>query len=206
MIEQFWFSNSLFPALKLMVVPSSAESDGICGVKFYDPDGRLINEAEIGAPPGVVTQFELLPFLGGLSLESGMHHGQLDVVSHHSTYLHAASDTRAAIISPIDIKSQGVMSMFPVKLGADEYCVTAANFSEIETVVKAKLIIGNRSPEISLTIPPRGTRIFSIQSEFSEIIGDKTGYAYMRLNSGLDARVGYVLWSGVDKNSLGVIF
>lgn len=208
MIERFWFSNTLFPALKLLVAPSSpvVEGDEACGLKFFDPDGRLINEAEIGAPRGVITEFELSPFLGGLSIESGMMHGQLEVASDCSTYLHASSESRAAIIPPLEPRSDGVMTMYPIKLGAEESCVTIANFSQSEAVVKAKLLIGNRSPEIAVTLPPRGTRVFSIQSEFQEVIGDKSGYAYIRLQAGFDVSIGSVLWSGVERNSLGLIF
>lgn len=155
----------------------------------HDCDGLLVNQVGAIFPTGSVGTLELGQFLSGLKLEGGLKHALLSV--EHPEFVRcvcrAQTQSAAAIIGEPLPLSIGKGAFFPVTFCGERKSVVALSNPTTQSVTaKCRLFQGKRTPEFTVSLPPLGSRIYGVESEFSEYLSLDPGYfsqAYLRVTT-----------------------
>lgn len=215
-VSHFWVATFPFFETTLFVAPPLVETTGGATVlSLFDADGGLVNKVSLEVEPGRVGVLELEQFLGECKLESGFRHGHLEVSSPAGTRHLCRLHSRAgAVAYPEATLLTSHRSMFaPVSFGAGlDSVVCLVNRSDVAGVVKVRLILGKRTPECFVEVPPHGARLVSLTAEFGTVSGGALGEAvpgYLRISTKGDPTFGVQILSRVgarDERSEGDAF
>jgi hypothetical protein len=173
-------------------------------VTVYDPDGEVINSVRFAAKGSAVGMIELGPLFGACKMQSGMKFGQVIVrspkyFSHRIRLMNTvcgavlsegrqivSSDRRDVFGSQVFGGGLIGVANFPINLGKGrQSIITLVNRSSEETIVRCRLVLGKRSPEVDCRIPGFGSRVLHLESVFSflvQIPNEKTIQSYLRLS------------------------
>ena len=177
-----WFQTSLF----LCAQPLAGQAGSASGV-LYDADGSVTNEISLSFPAGTVGVCELNQFLGANKLEAGIQHGHLMLKLSEGVRVVARINTNegAAILGPARLASFNHGGFFPIMMCEERRnYVTFVNVNEGPVSLKCRLFAGSRAPECGITVPPRGSRVICIESEFPEfatVPSGKVQQGYIRI-------------------------
>ncbi len=214
--SHFWvatfpfFETTIFIAPAIGVPPSTPTR-----VRLFDADGGLVNDATVEVEPGRVGVFELEQLFGSAKLESGFRHGYLEVESpvgtRHLCRLHNRS---GGVFYPEASELSAARTVFsPVSFASGfDQVVCLVNHSEVPGVVKIRLLVGKRTPETFVEVPPHGARLVSLGAEFGAYIG-AVGHeptpGYVRISAKGEGRLGVQLLQRVqsrDERADGDVF
>lgn len=193
----FWAVAAKGLQQSLLYMPAiDAQPEEALLLSFHDCDGAVVNKAEILFPSARNCLFELEPLMGLLKLESGMRHGLVMLQSQSngrvvSRYHSGQSVTLVPASQTIANLRQGLV---PVNnQGRRETYLALTNCDDVTVEIKAKLLIGKRSPEVSWELPPFASRIINLNSAFTDAIGVEAGQisgrGYVRLSTSAIAGV-----------------
>ena len=191
--KSLWIPGAPLGEASLIVV-SNAERENL-SLKLFDSDGAVANTltVELAKFPAVVS-LEML--VAGIKRDSGFKHGQVQVQHSSSAVVtvHMHSNASAVTLpSPTEL-IPGANFFMPVSFGANKTpLLTLTNGGEQEAVIKLRLFCGNRMPELMVSIPPHGSRVVALGTEFSEYTAfsaDKEVHGYVRLHMKSDGAVG----------------
>ncbi len=193
----FWAVAAKGLQQSLIYTPAlEAEPEEALILSFHDCDGAVVNKAEILFPSARNCLFEIEPFLGLMKLESGMRHGLVIAESQSkgrlvSRYQYGQSVTFVPTEQTIANLRQGLVPLN--NQGKRETYLAITNCDDVAIEIKAKLLIGKRSPEVSWELAPFSSRIVNLNAVFSEAIGDDqsqiSGRGYVRLSTSAIAGV-----------------
>lgn len=142
-------------------------------IKFYDPDGSLVNEVECNFPSSQVGILELGPLMESCKYEAGIKHAQISVYSVNAIKAICRIFARQSATFMGELRAIDTMNraFFPIAIGEGRTSLVAiCNFSKESNAVRLKLFVGKRSPEILVQVPAGGTRLVSLEAEFGEYI------------------------------------
>lgn len=191
-VSNFWIANPpSFSSTLFLSAEDQAATDGrvSTSLDLFDVDGEKINSIEVQFPASEVGVVELEPFAAGLKMQGGIAHGHICVRSPRGTrhLLRQSVGSNVCVYhDPAPVKARE-SAFIPVVLGGRrEHMLVLVNASEEEGQVGCRFYYGNRSPEWTLTIPPRGSRVLSVESEMLASADDRAWekgslQAYLRL-------------------------
>jgi hypothetical protein len=187
----FWVSSYPFFETTLILIPPVQSSSPQCSATLtaYDSDGATINTVQMSFPANETQLVEVEPLMGSCKLECGVKHGHIVVELPYGGGAACRIHTResATMVSEPRIITPSAASFVPLTLGAGRMnFLLCVNRSQKECIVKARLFFGKRSPETSWTLPPFGTRIVLVESEFAPYLGlEKSDQiqAYIRMST-----------------------
>jgi hypothetical protein len=199
-ISHFWIANppSFSSTLFVSAEDQSATEGKIStALEIFDVDGVKVNTVDVEFPANEVGVIELEPFAAGLKMQGGIAHGHVRIRSPRGTR-HLLRQSVGSSVSvyhdPAPVKARE-SAFIPVVLGGRrEHMLVLVNASEEEGQIGCRFYYGNRSPEWTLTIPARGSRVLSIESEMLASADDRAWekgalQAYLRLTGKHDAPI-----------------
>jgi hypothetical protein len=155
----------------LLVVPSPEEpTDGrtVTVLDLFDVEGMKVNSVEVEFPSQEVGVVELEPFIAGLKVEGGVHHGHLVVNSPPGTrhLMRFGLPTGAAVLrDPFLVRARESLFL-PIGLGARrEHLLALVNAGGDSAQVTIRLFFANRSPEWTVSVPASGVRLVPLEDE-----------------------------------------
>jgi hypothetical protein len=159
-------------------------------ITFYDCDGAIINKAEIEFPVNRNCITELEYYLELMKLESGIKHGIAQVETSSEgrftvRYQHGQAVSYSGLDSHISNLQPGLvpLNFIPGKRSL----LAISNCDQNQSLVRARLVLGKRSPELSWTLEPLSSRIIDITRAFSSELEESpdslTGRGYLRLST-----------------------
>jgi hypothetical protein len=189
---------------------SAVPSAAISSITVYDPDGQIINSVRFSTKDNSVGLIELGPLFGACKMQSGMKFGQVVVrspkgFSHRLRMMNTVcgvvlSEGKRIICSEKlsglqrpggthgaagSLSGIGLVN-FPINLGKGrQSLVTLINRGAEDAVVRCRLALGKRSPEVDCRIPAYGARVLHLESVFSLLVSiptEKTVQSYLRLS------------------------
>lgn len=199
--SHFWVASWPFFETTLFLIPAAGaveeetESEAAT-IKVHDCDGQLVNELVIESPRREVGCIELDSCLGMVKLEGGLKHAHLVVTSGVGTSHLCRINNRssAAMLGSSDLFSSGRATFFPALFGADRTMMIAlTNHGHEVASAKIRLFAGSKMPETTCVIPPMGSRLVSLEAEFSEVVPSKTvggTQGYVRLSTRSEQSIG----------------
>ena len=182
-VAHFWASSSPFFSTSLLFEPL----DESAIVKFFDPDGALFNEIEVNFEDGLPGFLDLEPCMAGCKFESGLKHARLEICSTKPLSILARVHTRdwAGVTREAIPCSALRKAIVPFFCQSEKTSVIAIlNRLEVPVEVRARLFIGNRSPELIWKIPGFGCRFVDTKLEYDEVIeqSPEAAQGYVRLS------------------------
>jgi hypothetical protein len=203
-----FFDSTLFVVPPLEVPESAAESV----VTVYDADGEIANELSLAFPTREIGMLELETLMGGCKLEAGLKHGHALVQSPagyaHLCRLHTREG--AAILGAPSQLSAAHSTFFPLTFDEGRaYFIALVNQNRTHASVKCRLFSAKRSPETLISVPPLGSRIIHIETEFPDYAGGDSGkqlQAYVRLSTKSEGVLGAQLIERHSTKSDGGVF
>lgn len=184
--RSFWISTQPFFESSLLLFPIVSAPFNLY---LYDCDGALVNQVELQFPAGKLVVLPLVEFAEGLKLESGLRYGQLVVSAPSENLINCKIHGGDWAGSCSDNQSLSVDKsiFFPITLSEERsYVLAFCNASKSIAQLKGRLFFGKRTPEFNCVLPPLGSRIVSVNSQFSEFTAVPPGkelQAYLRLTS-----------------------
>lgn len=214
MTSHFWVCAYPFVETSLFVVPPSPFEEPFAvptSIELYDADGSLANELQVEFPKGQVGIVELDTIMGGCKLESGLKHAHMVVrsASGSSAYLRMHTREGAALIGEPAVLGADRSTFFPMTLDEGRnYYLTVVNHGKAQAALKCRLFCAKRSPETLISIPPLGSRVLSLDNEFSEYSTEngKQVQAYIRLSTKSETVLGVQLVERTEGKNDGGIF
>lgn len=170
-VSNFWVAGPPFFSSTLLIASGAVGESGatvhVTG-EVRDVDGVLAQTFEVDFPEKETGVMELEPFLCNLKMQVGIPQGHLVVRSKPGTrhFLRLQMEDQVNVIkAPTPIKSRE-MTFMPLLLGVRrEHLVTLVNVGDQVGQVVVRLLYGARSPEWTLHVPARGTRVVSLEHE-----------------------------------------
>lgn len=233
-ISHFWVaSNPFFEGSLILtpfpseITPSTEDLNGATStIEMFDPDGGLVNKLSVTRDGGYPMVLELDSLMEGCKLESGIRHGHLIVTSPPGIRAMARLHNRggATIINPVVPLTQDHAVFSPVALGPHRSSLVAIiNFGAQEASVRCRLMLANRSPDMTCNIPPFGARLICVEREFQDVLVSGFGKrrseegkeleeaipevrAYIRMGSRTEQSVGVQYIEGVERGDSGMVF
>ena len=169
--SHFWVAGAPFFSSTLLVVPNSDEpADGrtTTVLDLFDVEGVKANSVELEFPSREVGVIELEPFVAGLKVEGGVHHGHLLVSSPAGTrhLMRLGLPMGVSVLrDPFVIRSRESLFLPLVLGGRREHLMALVNTTGDTAQVTVRLFYGNRSPEWNVTVPPSGVRLVPLEEE-----------------------------------------
>ena len=203
--EHFWIATYPFVDTSLIItppenIPSAEEEDVWSSIKIFDCDGELVNSVDLRFAPKEVGSISLDPLMGACKLESGFKAAHVVAKALKPAVRHQCrviSQDHAWLSGPTFLVYPTQMTFFPVSFTPlRQNYVSAVNLSDEEGALRVRLYFGSRTPEVLITIPPRGARIICVEHEFSECmekVGDKTLQGYLRFSTKIEKGIGVQL-------------
>jgi hypothetical protein len=177
-VSHFWVAGPPFFSSTLLVARGALGAAG-ASVKVvgevFDVDGALAQTFEVEFPERETGVIELEPFLTNLKMQAGIPQAHLLVRSplgtRHACRMQIGSHVDI-IKSPIAIKSRE-MTFMPLLLGSRrEHLITLLNQGDQTGQVVVRLLYGSRSPEWTVHIPARGSRVVSLERDLLATFDD----------------------------------
>ena len=214
--SQFWVASTANFQTNLFFVPdasrilaSSGQATGdmtmyTVQLNLFDADGELVNEVTTSFPLDRVGLLELEPLLEVCKYEGGMKHGRA-LISSDSPTKHLCrlqGRENAALMRELLPLSAQHRVFLPVSLTeAKASILVLSNMGRVPAILRCKLIVGKRSPEMQLEIPAGATRLLSVENEFPEF-GDlnlsRGVQGFLRLSSRAEDQVGVQLLERIE--------
>jgi len=181
-IDHFWIGSQPYFNPYLIVFP---QEDGFepseTHLDLFDPDGELFNAAKIIVDTPRVQCISLEPFLSACKVESGMKHCHLRASSSAGTEvfcrLHAQAQT--TLLGKAQFLNETLPGFFPLTIEEGVTNMLALmNTEDAIGTLKLRLYVGNRNPEVSISLAPNGMSLIHLEHEFKEVVeglGQKTG-------------------------------
>ncbi len=187
--KHFWISTFPFFETTLFLVPPPAPiaTTFLSRIDLFDADGMLINQVTLEVPAQNVYVVELDPLLGPCKLEQGIKHAHMVVSTPGAAYCRVQGRENGSLLGEPALVNATRATFFPLtfELGRSNLlCVI--NRNEYEASLRGRLFVGRRSPEIGWTIPAKASRVFNIETQFSEFIEieeDQLVRGYVRLST-----------------------
>ena len=174
-IDHFWLGSQPYFSPYLIVfpqeqgfVPSQTKID------FFDIEGELFNSAKVLVDSPQVQCIALEPFLSACKVESGIKHCHLRTETESDGVevfcrLHSASNS--FVVGKANVLNETLPGFFPIVLEEGVTNLMALmNTDEQPGIVKVRLYIGNRNPEITVSLPASGLKLLYLEEEFKEAI------------------------------------
>jgi hypothetical protein len=210
----FWVCAYPFVDSTLFVVPpletSGSQAESL--VTVFDADGEIANELTLSFPSREVGMLELDNLMGACKLEAGLKHGHA-LVQSPAGYAHfCRMHTRegASLLGTPSLLSAAHSTFFPLTFDEGRsYFVAVVNQTKAHAAVKCRLFSAKRSPETLITIPPLGSRVIHIETEFPDYAGGDTGkqlQAYVRLSTKSEGVLGAQLVERHTTKAEGGVF
>ena len=145
--------------------------------------------------------------MGDCKLEGGFRHGHLVLraPTGASHYLRMHSREGAALIGEPAALAPERSSFFPMTIDdGRSYYLALVNHSKNPAAMKCRLFCAKRSPETMFTIPPMGSRLVSLATQFAEYAELESGkqlQAYVRVSTKSDTTVGVQLIERLEGKS-----
>lgn len=214
--SHFWVATFPFFETTIFIAPAIASPPSAPSrVRLFDADGGLVNDATVEVEPGRIGVFELEQLFGAAKLESGFRHGYLEVDSPAGTrHLCRLHNRSGGVFYPEASELSTLRTVFsPVSFATGfDQVVCLVNRGEGPGIVKIRLFVGKRTPESFVEVPPHGSRLVSLGTEFGSYIGS-LGYdpipGYVRISVKGEGRLGVQLLQRVqsrDERSDGDLF
>ena len=209
--SHFWVCSSQFLESSI-ILTGLPGADGRATFELLDCDGALVNKIELQYAAGRPETFELDQLMGGCKIESGMAHGHLFVSSSPGTshYLRMQSRSQAVLVGESSVISSRRSGFFPVSFSPKKCSfLTLVNLTTSETTVKCRLFCGKRMPEAYLILPPLGSRVMLLATQFAEYIPqDETDLVpgYNRLTVGGEHSIAAQLIEKISRGQDGDVF
>ncbi|MDC0358234.1 hypothetical protein OAO01_05400 [Oligoflexia bacterium] len=216
--SHFWVCSFPFFETTLFILPPVCSEESSCTstfeslVSFFDADGSLINEVSVVVPKAEIGVLEVDQCMGSCKLEGGLKHGHIVVTSapgsKHFCRMHTGEG--AALLGEPTVLQKEQSNFFPLTFSEEKssfLCVV--NHGEEEAHLKCRLFLGKRTPDFSCSVPAFGSRVFNVESEFSEYTDISEGQliqAYLRLSSRGSQPVGVLLVERTDNEKDKGIF
>ncbi|MBX7143325.1 MAG: hypothetical protein K1X79_02630 [Oligoflexia bacterium] len=209
-----WVCSYPYVDSTLFVVPPAVlgDSSARTAVAIYDADGNTANEVDLEFPSNQIGIIELESIMGGCKLEAGIKHGHAVVQSPvgYSHFCRIHTREGAALIGAPASLTADHSSFFPITFDEGrQYFLAFVNETRSTANVKCRLFCGKRSPETLLTIPPLGSRVIHVETEFPDYAGGDTGkqlQGYVRISTKSEGRIGVQLIERHATKSEGGVF
>lgn len=189
-VLHLWVGSFPFIDSFLIISPDpGCESPSSVSVRCFDPDGAFANEFSINIEPGAPGLIEIEPLLGSIKLEGGMKHAHLEIECPIGVQVltRLVSREGAVLLGEPSVIDEHRSAFFPVQvLNEHSSMLCIVNAGDETSNLKCRLFLGSRTPDISLSIPARGSRIISLEAEFSEYLQAERGkiqQVYTRLGT-----------------------
>lgn len=185
----FWGCACPFIETSLICGVEARTGESQCKIEIHDSEGQLINEVELGTNSERLSVLELDPLLAACRIESGLKHCQLTVHAPQGIEVctRLQSHNSCAFASALRYFSIDEPALIPVQIAADRKTLIVITNPVAEAAhVRCRLYAGQRSPELTLVVPPFGARAVSINVEFPEIfeaVGARSVAAYVRVTT-----------------------
>lgn len=199
-VSHFWVAGPPFFSSTLLVASGAiSQIAGAIGVscELFDVDGVLVQTFSVEFPEREVGIIELEPFLAHLKMHAGIPQGHLVVRSRAGTrhFMRQQVGGHVDLLkAPVPVKSRE-MAFMPLLLGAHrEHLVTLLNVGDEVGQVVVRLLYSTRSPEWTVHVPPRGSRVFSLEHELLASFDDNSWQkgvvqGYLRLSPRVQTEV-----------------
>lgn len=198
--DHFWVSGPSFFSSTLLVASGEGSSETgrvTTSCKLYDVDGVLVNSVELEFPQNEVGILELEPFAAGLKMQGGVPQGHLEVTSPGGCrhFCRQQMGSHFDILSAPQLVLGRENSFIPLILGARRsHIVFFVNAAEEISQVVIRLFYGSRSPEWSVTIPPKGCTAVALEEELLSTFNDSSWskgavQGYLRISPRLHSRI-----------------
>jgi hypothetical protein len=199
-VSHFWVAGPPFFSSTLLVASGAGtEVSGAVDVtcELFDVDGVLVQTLSVQFPEREVGIIELEPFLAHLKMQAGIPQGHLVVRSKTGTrhFMRQQVGEHVDLVkSPVPVKSRE-MTFIPLLLGAQrEHLVTLLNVGDEVGQVVVRLLYSTRSPEWTVHLPPRGSRVISLEHELLASFDDSSWQkgvvqGYLRLSPRVQTEV-----------------
>lgn len=204
--QEFHFWACSYPSIKTAVFavrqPGGALKQPL-GMRIYDPDGSLINEAEFDFPSEQAGILELEGLLEGCKLESGFKHAHLELHVPDGVRPFVRMHTRSGAFiqgEPALVNSRKG-AFVPVMFSQNHSgFLVLVNHGRCDMSVRCRLFCGRRNPELTQMVPAMGARLVSIPAHFSEFSmreGAAPAQGYFRITAVGDGDCGVQLIESV---------
>lgn len=192
-VSHFWIGGPPFFSSTVLVGTGSAGELGktiAVACDIYDVDGVYAQSFSVEFPERETGIIELEPFLAGLKMQAGIPQGHLILRSRAGTkhiLRQQIGEHVDFIPTPTAIKSRE-MTCIQLLLGARrEHLVTLLNIGDEVAQVVVRLLYGTRSPEWTVQIPGRGSRVISLEHELLSTFDDTSWHkgivqGYLRIS------------------------
>ena len=196
--HHLWVGSSQLFQTSLFFVPGPRDPSISSELRLnvFDCDGVLANKLDIAFPLGKVGIVETEALLESCKAEGGFPHAHVvvETAAPYRVISRITTNDSAAILGRPQQLSASQGGFFPVTLGEErKSLLTLVNSGDSESIVRIRLFVGNRVPEVFCTIPARGSRILGVEGEFDNFIDRKKlpedEQAYLRLTTRSDSSV-----------------
>lgn len=184
-----WVSASPYFESVLLIAADPDRGGGSVQLSLFDASGEPVNEVEVQYPADAPYLLALEPLMGDCKLESGIRHGHL-VVEHDESVvvLHRLQAKESAVLQgPPALVTEAAATFFPIIMAPD-ICsfLCAINLDQQDQRLRCRLFIGNRSPDVVVSVPARGSSLVMLEQSFLEFVpraGESRVHAYVRLST-----------------------
>ncbi len=189
--SHFWLIESDGIAPHLLVAHCKKEGeDAAIKLEIFDADGHSANRAQIEFQQNVVGLLELSPYLSTMKLQAGLRHGLL-TVNHPlgmSLLLRLSNRDRSTLVQAGSVITRSAPRALPVHVQENRMsCLSLVNIDDRPTSVRAKIMLGKRSPELMFELAPRESRVIDLIGECAREIGEEarllSGRGYVRVTT-----------------------
>ncbi|HMO01431.1 MAG TPA: hypothetical protein PKD37_04730 [Oligoflexia bacterium] len=183
-VSAFWFIGEPHFYSALYIAPPATEqlstelSSRELKLTFFDCDGRQINNSLLELEPKEGIALDLAPFIDEARLNRGLRHGMLmlESLSDYSAEIvlqQSASPQTSFWLTVTKTVPPESGIIFPVNLEGNllKKIVVLTNVENQQIELAAKLLVGNRKPEINITLPSRGSTVMTL-ANFLELVDD----------------------------------
>jgi hypothetical protein len=172
--DHFWIGSVPYFNPYLIVFPQEQDFEpSETLIDFFDCDGEPFNSAKIIVDTPKVQCISLEPFLSGCKTESGMKHCHLRSTSSLGTevFCRLHSHLQTTLLGHAQSLNETLPGFFPLTLEEGVTNLLAImNVEEQVASLKLRLYVGNRNPEITVSIAPNGSALVHLENEFKDVI------------------------------------
>jgi hypothetical protein len=203
--SHFWVAHTPLIEMTLFIGSNLSPEEQRADLQLFDCEGELVNELTVTFPAGELHTIDIGSLLQRCRLQNGFPHGQLVVSSASGTThaLHVHSKNQGTLVPNTPAFDEDHPSFIPIRLGTSrDTFVALVNTRRESAAVTLRLISGKRSPETICVLPPLGSRMISIYSEFPEFVESRAhGLAYIRLRTRTSWAIGSFFFEQVGSDA-----
>lgn len=183
----YWFACDDFHHSRLII--SAAQQDTVHELTVYDSTGELVNKVQVKLKDSLHTILDLDIIAAGCSIQSGLRHGTIRIVSPSGTRHELnvfCSDKSYRATENFSLSKQKAVC-FPLMICQDSNTtVLFAVADGPESTVKVRLYTGTRSPEVEFKLSAYSAKILNIETDFADFLNlssERPAQAYVRIIS-----------------------